>query len=414
MKIAILTSGILPVPAVQGGAAENLIDFYLAYNEQHQLHDITVFSVYHPNVKKSSTQNSQANHYIYIKRYSKLARLKAKIYGMLHAKDNEYYHYQLEYFFEQAYKKLKKQDFDLIILENRPGYACKLRNRLDTPIISHIHTDLVNPELPRAKEVIKANNGFICVSEYIKNRILSVGLPTKATVVYNGLDDKKFSNSRIPLVTSEHSSSAQILDNKKASITRSSFGFKGNDFVVIYTGRIVPKKGVKELVEAIQLLKDETDIKLLVVGGDNYADSVSSNPYLDELHEIGNKMKDRVLFTGFVPYEMLPSYLSLANVAVVPSCINEALGMSAIEATAMGLPVIATNDGGLPETLIGQKHIIVDKDRNLPQQIADAILLIKKNPSAFAGNYLPTRFHKGIYSESFFNAISLFMESLTI
>ena len=70
MKIAILTSGILPVPAVQGGAAENLIDFYLAYNEEHQLHDITVFSVYHPNVKKSSTQNSQANHYIYIKRLS--------------------------------------------------------------------------------------------------------------------------------------------------------------------------------------------------------------------------------------------------------------------------------------------------------------------------------------------------------
>ena len=65
MKIAILTSGILPVPAVQGGAAENLIDFYLAYNEQHQLHDITVFSVYHPDVKKSSTQRSQANHYIY-------------------------------------------------------------------------------------------------------------------------------------------------------------------------------------------------------------------------------------------------------------------------------------------------------------------------------------------------------------
>lgn len=405
MKIAILTSGILPVPAVQGGAAENLIDFYLAYNEQHQLHDITVFSVYHPDVKKSSALKSQANHYIYIKRYSKLACLKAKIYGMLHANDNDYYHYQLEFFFEQAYKKLRKQEFDLIILENRPGYACKLRNRLDTPIISHIHTDLVYPELPRAKEVIKANNGFICVSKYIKNRILSVGLPTKATVVYNGLDDKKFSNSRIPLVTSEQSSSAQILDNKKASITRSSFGFKGNDFVVIYTGRIVPQKGVKELVEAIQLLKVESDIKLLVVGGDNYADSVSSNPYLDEIHKMAQDMNERVHFTGFVPYEMLPSYLSLANVAVVPSCINEALGMSAIEATAMGLPVIATNDGGLPETLIGQKHIIIDKDGNLPLQIANAILLIKNTYTEYMGNQLSSQFTKKNYAESFFKAL---------
>lgn len=405
MKIAILTSGILPVPAVQGGAAENLIDFYLAYNERHQLHDISIFSVYHPDVKKSSALKSQANHYLYIKRYSKLARLKAKIYGMLHANDNDYYHYQLEFFFEQAYKKFRKQEFDLIILENRPGYACKLRNRLDTPIISHIHTDLVYPELPRAKEVIQATNGFICVSEYIKNRILSVGLPTKATVVYNGLDDKKFSNSCVPLVASKQSLSARILDNKKASITRSSFGFKENDFVVIYTGRIVPQKGVKELVEAIQLLKDESDIKLLVVGGDNYADSVSSNPYLDELHKMAQDMNERVHFTGFVPYEMLPSYLSLANVAVVPSRINEALGMSAIEATAMGLPVIATNDGGLPETLIGQKHIIIDKDGNMSQQIVHAILRIKENYAEYMGNHLASQFTKDIYAESFFKAV---------
>lgn len=405
MKIAILTSGILPVPAVQGGAAENLIDFYLAYNEQHQLHNITVFSVYHPDVKRSPALQSRSNHYLYINRFSKLARLKAKIYGMLHAKDNEYYYYQLEFFFEQAYKKLKKQNFDLIILENRPGYACKLQKRIETPIISHIHTDLVYPELPRAKEVIKATNGFICVSEYIKNRILSVGLPTKATVVYNGLDDKKFSNSCVPLVANDHRSSAQILDNKRTSISRKSFGFSDKDFVIIYTGRIVPKKGVKELVEAIQLLNNETDIKLLVVGGDNYADSVSNNPYLDELHEMGRQMNGRVHFTGFVPYEMLPAYLSLANVAVVPSCINEALGMSAIEATAMGLPVIATNDGGLPETLIGQKHIIIDKDGNMSLQIANAILRIKNDYTEFTGNHLSSQFTKEVYAESFFKAI---------
>ena len=42
MKIAILTSGILPVPAVKGGAVENLTDIYLEYNDKQQLHDITV------------------------------------------------------------------------------------------------------------------------------------------------------------------------------------------------------------------------------------------------------------------------------------------------------------------------------------------------------------------------------------
>jgi glycosyltransferase involved in cell wall biosynthesis len=303
----------------------------------------------------------------------------------LHPK--EYYHYQLEYFFEQAYKKLKKQHYDLILLENRPGYALKLKKRLGTPIISHIHTDLVNPDVPQATELINANNGFICVSEYIKNRIISVGLPTKAIVVYNGLDEKKFSHQ------------------PSKTISRKSLGFSEEDFVVIYTGRIVPDKGVKELVEAVQLLSNEPDIKLLVVGGDNYGDSVSSNPYLDVLHEMERQMKGIVHFTGFVPYEQLPSYLSLADVAVVPSRINEALGMSAIEATAMGLPVIATNDGGLPETLIGQKHIIIDKEGDLPQQIADAIMKIKDNYTEYTSNHLSPRFTKADYATSIFKAI---------
>lgn len=390
MKIAILTSGILPVPAVQGGAAENLIDFYLEYNNQHQLHDITVFSVYHPNVEKSPALKSQSNHYIYIKRYSKWARLKAKLYGYLNP--NEYYHYQLEYFLEQAYNNLRKQYYDLIILENRPGYALKLKKRLSIPIISHIHTDLVNPNSPQAEALIKANNGFICVSEYIKSRIMSVGLPTKAVVVYNGLDDKKFSKS-------------QIHDNRNTSISRNHFGFNDKDFVVIYTGRIVPKKGVKELIEAVQLLNNEPDIKLLVVGGDNYGDSVSSNPYLDELHEMGRQMNGKVHFTGFVSYEQLPSYLSISNVAVVPSRINEALGMTCIEAASMGLPVIATNDGGIPETLEGQHHIIIDKEGDLPNQIADALLQIKSHYHDYSGNHLSPRFTKEVYAESFFKAI---------
>ena len=390
MKIAILTSGILPVPAVQGGAAENLIDFYLDYNDRHHLHDITVFSVYHPDAKKHPAQHSEVNHYIYINRCSIWARLKARLYGTLHP--NEYYHYQLEYFFEQAYRQLSKHSYDLIILENRPGYALKLKHRLSTPIVSHIHTDLVSPDSPQVEALIKANDEFICVSEYIKSRIISVGLPTKAHVVYNGLDDKMFSPN---------------LDDRKTTITRQSLRFNAKDFIVIYTGRIVPKKGVKEVVEAIQLLKDEHDIKLLVVGGDNYGDSVSSNPYLDELHKIAQDMNGRVLFTGFVPYETLPAYLSLANVAVIPSRINEALGMTCIEACAMGLPVIATNDGGIPETLKGQNHILIDKDGDLPRQIADAIIEVKAYPGSFSGNYLSSWFTKEVFAKSFFNAISL-------
>ena len=73
MKIAILTSGILPVPAVQGGAVEILTDHYLEYNDLHRLHDMTVFSVYHPLVDDRRQRLSAVNHYRYIDMSSLLA-----------------------------------------------------------------------------------------------------------------------------------------------------------------------------------------------------------------------------------------------------------------------------------------------------------------------------------------------------
>ena len=80
MKIAILTSGIMPVPAVQGGAVENLIDFYLEYNHQYQLHNITVFSIWHPDVRNHSDKESEANHYQYIKQNGILAKINKYFY----------------------------------------------------------------------------------------------------------------------------------------------------------------------------------------------------------------------------------------------------------------------------------------------------------------------------------------------
>jgi glycosyltransferase involved in cell wall biosynthesis len=95
----------------------------------------------------------------------------------------------------------------------------------------------------------------------------------------------------------------------------------------------------------------------------------------------------------------------MANVSVVPSRIKEAFGMTCIEACAMGLPVIATNDGGIPETLVGQKHILIDRGKPLPDQIADALLRIKEHPDTYAGNALPPLFYKETFAKTFYQAI---------
>ena len=84
MKIAILTSGILPVPAVQGGAVENFLDFFLEYNSIHQEHDITVYSVYAPQVKEHHALKSKVNHYYFINTDSFGAKLRKYIFAKRH------------------------------------------------------------------------------------------------------------------------------------------------------------------------------------------------------------------------------------------------------------------------------------------------------------------------------------------
>ena len=105
MRIAIITSGILPVPAVQGGAVENLVDIYLEYNDKYKLHDITVYSVWHPDVEKHPALKSKANHYIFIKVNGWWNKLKKKIYQKTHGQ--EYYHYTIEYFLHEAIKDVR-------------------------------------------------------------------------------------------------------------------------------------------------------------------------------------------------------------------------------------------------------------------------------------------------------------------
>ena len=135
MKLAILTCGILPIPAVQGGAVENLIDFYLEYNNAHKLHDITVYSPWNAKITNHPALLSDVNHYIFIDVTSYKAKIVRKLRSFFHS--DEYYNYFIEFYFEQIYADLKKKNYDYIILENGAGLAYKLSQRGYKKIILH-------------------------------------------------------------------------------------------------------------------------------------------------------------------------------------------------------------------------------------------------------------------------------------
>ena len=389
MKIAILTSGILPVPAVQGGAVENLIDFYLDYNDKNKLHDITIYSVWHPDVKKHSALKSDSNHYIYIKVNGILPKIKKKLYKMKYGE--KYYHYTIEYYLHEAMKDIRKQDFDIIIMENRPAYALKVKEIANAKLVYHLHNEKLDRKTIKAQEIYDAADCILTVSDYIKRCVQTIyPLDKKTRTIYNGINLSAFS--------------------KKNKADRSALGFYEEDFVLVFSGRMNRDKGIKELIIAMNLLKEYSHIKLMVIGSTFFGNATNDDSFTTELKTHAEPLKERIIFTGFIPYSNIPNYLQMADVAVIPSVWNDPFPTTVLEAQAIGLPIITTRRGGIPEEVTEENAILLDTDEQFVDNLVKAILDLYNHPDkrkqmSLASFERSKLFDKEIYVKNFFSAL---------
>lgn len=386
MKIAILTSGILPIPAVQGGAVENLVDFCLEYNNRHQLHDITVYSVYDPAVKKHPARNSKVNHYRYIKTNGYIAKILRGIYFKIRGR--EYYHYSVEYFFERVLCNIKRKKYDVIIVENRPGYVLKLSRKTNAKLVLHQGNDFLNNQVPLYQKIYDAFDLILNASSYITKRVHTINPnDSKCMTVLNGIDTKSFYCAQ--------------------PYPRQRLELEEKDFIIVYSGRLTKEKGILELILAIHQLNN-ANIKLLVIGANAYGVKQKTTKFIQNLQDEALKIQDRIKFTGFINYQEVPSYLKMADIAVVPSMWEEPFGLTVVEAMAAGLPLITTRSGGIPEICEGVATII---DRNnLVDNLANAILDLYHQPDkrrlmAKASLERSKSFDKEIYAKGYFEAI---------
>jgi len=394
MKIAILTSGILPVPAVQGGAVENLMDFYLAYNDQHQLHDITVYSVAHEQTRQHPALQSAVNHYHYINVNSLMAKVRKRLYKL--TKPEGYYHYTIEYFLDQCLRHMASQHYDLVILENRPAYALKVRAVTAAPIVLHLHNDFLNAQTKQGREIYDSLQRVVTVSRYIGQQVKTLEPDgTKCLTVNNGIDLAAFSPKQ-----------------NISGPSRQSLGLKDDDFVMVFSGRITAQKGILPLVQAMKGLKDYANIKLLIIGSPFYGNATDNDEFLIQLKEEARELKDSVVFTGFQPYDKMPGYLRLADCAVVPSQWDDPFPTSVLEAMAAGKPIITTRRGGIPEMANAFNAVLLPTDQHFVSKLTAAILDLygneeKRRLMGRMSKMVAGRFSKERYAERFFQQITL-------
>lgn len=153
-------------------------------------------------------------------------------------------------------------------------------------------------------------------------------------------------------------------------------GKKEGEFWLITSSRLVHKNAVDDVIRALVQLPPY--VHFLVLGVGNQEDSLRA--LAREL-----KVEQRVHFKGYVPHAELPGYLHACDAFVRPSR-SEGFGSSFVEAMAAGLPVIATQEGGIADFLFDARRnpehpstgFAVDHD--VPEQIANAVKEIMTDP----------------------------------
>lgn len=134
--------------------------------------------------------------------------------------------------------------------------------------------------------------------------------------------------------------------------------------VVIFAGKLTEMKAVDVLLQAVRLYEEQSPETLTLIVGDG-----EERDALEKMtDELGLKS---VRFLGNVIQQELRRLYNISDISVVPSR-REAFGLVALEAMACGIPVVATNSGGLPDFVNDEVGVLVKPED--PRDLADGIL----------------------------------------
>ena len=125
---------------------------------------------------------------------------------------------------------------------------------------------------------------------------------------------------------------------------RADLGFSPGEILIVYSGRLAPEKNLPLVIKSFNAVAQAVDgVHLLIVG---------SGTNEDVLKEMASQTAsaERIHFTGRIPYEELPDYLSMCDFFVTAS-ISEVHPLSVIEAMASGLPVLGITSPGVGDTV---------------------------------------------------------------
>lgn len=202
--------------------------------------------------------------------------------------------------------------------------------------------------------ILRHGDKIIVMSETMRQEFIKRGAPEeKLHLIYPSTDLEQFSERNVKSVEIE--------------------GVTDDDLVVLYTGNFWPWQGVDILLDAIHYVVTKIpNVRFVIIGG-------KENEIDDKKEKIG-KYRNNVVFTGRQPYELMPSFMTKADVLVIPrpeSQVNWTTPRKMGEYLAMGKAVVATDVGDHKRILVDNKCGIVTEPN--PRSFAEGLIKVLKD-----------------------------------
>lgn len=263
---------------------------------------------------------------------------------------------------------IRREKIDLVHVRSRaPAWSAWVASRVTgIPFVTTFHGVYGETNsFKRLYNSIMVRGDAVIANSHYTARLITARYGTPAeriTVILRGADPKRFA--------------PEAVDAARRQALRARWGLMESDRLVLNLARLTGWKGQKVLIEAAasRQLAGERDLVVVLAG-----DAQGRHDYRHGLERmiVEHGLAGRVRVVGHC--EDAPAALSLAAVAVIASIEPEAFGRTAIEAAAMGVPVVATALGATDETVLVPPHVPTEERTGWlvppgdPQALADAI-----------------------------------------
>jgi len=346
LKVLMICTEKLPVPPVRGGAIQTYIQGISGFLSQR--HDLTILGTTDPSLPLEEYKNNI--------RYVRIESEQV-----------------LEIYATKVIDFLRNESFDLIHVFNRPRLIPLISEVAPySRLILSMHNDMFGTNKIHQQDAltaIKEVERIVTVSDYVGKTISSLypQAASKVHTIYSGVDLKTF----IPWETSK--SASQIRQK-----LRSDYQLEDKT-VILFVGRLTPKKGTDLLIQAIkELFLEDSNIALVIVGGTWYSVDIVTD-YVAYVRALAERAPFPVITTGYVSSDLIHQWFWAGDIFVCSSQWQEPLARVHYEAMAAGLPFLTTARGGNPEVVIDQNGLLVERPED-PIEFADKLKLLLTDP----------------------------------